>query len=182
MKKLLVAMLLLTLGQQAVAQSHNLNRTNTAGKEIEWMTWDEVQVAMKREPRKVWVDVYTDWCGWCKKMDKSTFSNAKVIDYVKDKFYFVKFNAEQREDIRFMGKMYAFDPSMKVNQLALELLHGQLSYPTGIFMEENFQSPQVVPGYLDVPQFEMILKYLGGGNYKTTKFEDWQKSFQATWG
>src|SRR5690606_15282352 len=46
---------------------------------INWMTWDEAQVAMKKQPKKVWVDVYTDWCGWCKVMDKKTFSNPEVI-------------------------------------------------------------------------------------------------------
>jgi len=183
----LAALALLLALQPAGAQSKQLNRTATketkapATGAINWMTLDEVQAAMKKQPRKVWVDVYTDWCGWCKVMDKKTFSNPEVIKYLNEHFYMVKVDAEQKTDIRFLGKMYAYQPERRVNAFAIELLQGQLSYPSGVFMEENFQTPQVVPGYLDVPQFEMVIKYLGEGAYKTTSFQDWQQNFKGTW-
>src|SRR6202008_4671840 len=72
------------------------------GEGIKWMNWDDVQVAMKKKPKKVWVDVYTDWCGWCKVMDKKTFSHPEVIKYMNEHFYAVKFNAESKEDIMFL--------------------------------------------------------------------------------
>lgn len=188
LSSLLAAALLLLTAQPMWAQSKNLNRTGTkeakaqnAADEVKWMTLDEVQAAMKKKPKKVWVDVYTGWCGWCKVMDQKTFSNPNVIKYVNDNFYMVKVDAEQKEDIRFLGKMYAYQPERRVNAFAIELLQGQLSYPSGVFMEENFQNPQIVPGYLDVPNFEMIIKYLGEGAYKTTKFEDWQQTFKGSW-
>src|SRR4249919_2233805 len=59
-------------------------------KEVNWMSIDDVQVAMKKQPRKVWIDVYTDWCGWCKRMDKTTFSDPNVIRYMNKHFYAVK--------------------------------------------------------------------------------------------
>lgn len=188
LSSLLAAALLLLTAQPMWAQSKNLNRTGTkeakaqnAADEVKWMTLDEVQAAMKKKPKKVWVDVYTGWCGWCKVMDQKTFSNPNVIKYVNDNFYMVKVDAEQKEDIRFLGKMYPYQPERRVNAFAIELLQGQLSYPSGVFMEENFQNPQIVPGYLDVPNFEMIIKYLGEGAYKTTKFEDWQQTFKGSW-
>lgn len=152
---------------------------------INWMTWDEVQVAMKKKPKKVWVDVYTDWCGWCKVMDKKVFNHPDVIKYMNENFYAVKFDAETKEDIRFMGKIYKFQPSANrsggTNALAIALLRGQLSYPTNVFMEENFQNPSPIPGYNPVPRMEMILKFLGEGTYKTQQFPEFEKSFKGTW-
>lgn len=149
--------------------------------EIQWMTWDDVQTKMKKEPRKVWVDIYTDWCGWCKVMDKKTYSNKEVIKYMNTKFYAVKFNAEKDDSIRFMGKMYYIPAGEKTNELAVQLMHGELSYPHSIFMDENFINPSPIPSYHPVPEMEMILKFLGENNYKSMKFEQFQKDFKPTW-
>ncbi len=146
---------------------------------INWMTWDEVQVAMKKEPRKVWVDVYTDWCGWCKVMDKKTFSNPDVIKYMNKHFYAVKFNAEAPQDIMFQGVKYGMEG--KTNKLAIQLMRENLSYPTMIIIEENFANPQPIPGYMPVQNIEMIMKYLGEGTYKTQNFEEYSKTFSSSW-
>jgi len=156
-------------------------QTGTDSTEIHWMTLDQVQEAMKKEPKKVYMDIYTDWCSWCKVMEKKTFSNANVIRYMNQKFYAVRLNAEQKDSIRFLGKMYGFVPEYKANQLAVDILHGQMSYPTSVIFEENFLQPQPVPGYLDVSNMEMILKYLGENTYKTVPFPDYQQGFKATW-
>jgi thioredoxin-related protein len=150
-------------------------------KEIHWLTLDEVQVKMKEAPKKVYMDIYTDWCGWCKVMERKTFTNDGVIKYMNEKYYAVRFNAEQQEQIRFMGKMYDFKPQYKANELAVELMHGQMSYPTSMLFEENFLNAQPVPGYQDVPTMEMILKFFGEGLYKTTKWEEYTKNFKPTW-
>ncbi len=149
--------------------------------EIHWMNLDEVQVAMNKEPKKVWIDVYTDWCGWCKRMDKTTFENPNVIRYMNAHFYAVKLNAEQRGDIRFGGVMYHADPSDRTHPFAKQLLHDHLSYPTSVFMEEEFRSPQLIPGYQDVKTMELILKYLGENYYKKVPFQQYQASFKPEW-
>ena len=150
-------------------------------KEIRWMSLDDVQVAMKKKPKKVFVDVYTDWCGWCKVMDKKTFSHPEVIKYINQNFYAVKLNAEQKEPIRFNGSMFNFKDEYRANEFAVNLLQGRMSYPTTVIMEENFQNPQPIPGYLDVPTIEKILKYLGEGAYKKQSFQEWDNAFKATW-
>ena len=149
--------------------------------EIHWMSLDDAQVAMKKEPKKVWIDVYTDWCGWCKKMDRETFTNPHVIAYMNKYFYAVKLDAEQKNDIRFLGKMYKYEADKRVNAFAFEILNGQLSYPTSVFMVENFQQPAQIPGYQNVQGLEMILKYLNEGTYKTVQFPEYQKTFKNEW-
>lgn len=148
--------------------------------EIHWMSIDEVQVAMKKAPKRVFMDVYTGWCGWCKVMDKKTFTNPEVIKYMNKNFYAVKFDAERQDSIRFMGKMYGFVADYRAHMLAVELLRGQMSYPTSVILEEEFQSPQVVPGYLDVPTIERVLKYINENN-KTKTWEDYSKEFKPSW-
>lgn len=149
--------------------------------EIHWLSIDEVQVAMKKKPKKVWFDVYTGWCGWCKVMDKKTFSNKDVIKYMNENFYSVKLDAESKDTIRFMGKSFGFVAQYRANQFAVEIMRGQMSYPTGVFMEEQFQNWQSIPGYHDVKEMEMILKYLGDNHYKTQKFDDYRASFKPSW-
>ena len=79
-----------------------------AQEKINWMTIEEAEAANKKEPRKLVIDVYTDWCGWCKKMDKDTFQNEKIAKYVNENYYAVKFNAEQKDSIVFLGQTFKF--------------------------------------------------------------------------
>lgn len=162
----------------------NKNKKTPAKKEtgIHWMSWDDAQEQMKKKPKKVWVDVYTDWCGWCKVMDKKTFTNPEVIKYMNENFYSIKFNSEKDDSIKLLGKMYYIKPENKVNDLAIELMRGQLSYPTSIFMDENFQNAVPIPGYQPVPQLEMLLHFLMEGKHKTgMSLEDYQKTFVPAW-
>ncbi len=152
--------------------------TSVNEKEVHWMSLDDVQAAMKKQPKKVLIDFYTGWCGWCKVMDKKTYSNPDVIKYINDNFYAVKFDAERKDTISFLNKEYGFTPEMRANAFAIQMLNGQLSYPTTLIMMENFQTPQPVPGYLDVAKMEMILKYLNENTYLTVKWEDYQKDFK----
>lgn len=149
---------------------------------IHWLTMDELQVAMKAKPKKVYMDVYTDWCGWCKRMDATTFSNKQLIKYMNRNFYAVKFNAERTDSVRFMGKMYGFSPQHNAHEIVVEIGQGQVrGYPTSIFMLENFQQPNVISSYLDVPTMEKILRYLAENRNKTQPFPEYEKTFVPTW-
>lgn len=150
-------------------------------REIKWMTWDEVQAAQKKEPRKIVIDVYTDWCGWCKRMDATTFVHPEIVKYVGEKFYAVKFDAETRETIRFTGKEYHYvsQGTRGYNQLAAEMLNGKLSYPTTVYLDENLNEIFPVPGYLDPSTFETVLNFIASNSYKTMPFDQFQKTFKG---
>lgn len=179
---LFLSVLLLALFVEASGGEKNKgNAPADDSTEIHWMTLDEVQVAMKKQPKKVFFDLYTDWCGWCKVMDKKTFSNKEVIRYMNKNFYAVKFNAERRDTVVFLGKMYGFEPTHGANQLAVELMGGRMSYPTSVILEEHFLNPAAIPGYLDVVMMEKVLKYLGENIYKSKQFPEYEKEFVASW-
>jgi thioredoxin-related protein len=147
--------------------------------EIKWLNFAEAQRLMAITPKKVYVDIFTDWCGWCKVMDKKTFQNPDVVKYMNANFYCIKFNAEKDNAIYFMGKMYELENG--VSALASKLMNGKLSYPTSIFMEEGFNNPQPVPGYLDLVNYETIVTYLAGGSSKTIAFDKYKETFKPSW-
>lgn len=179
MKKLLVV-LPVVIGIVALSF---INKPAPAAEEggIKWMTWKEVQEAQKKEPRKIVVDVYTDWCGWCKRMDATTFKNPEIIKYVGEKFYAVKFDAETRETIHFNGKDYKYvsQGNRGYNELAAEILSGQLSYPTTVYFDEKMAEIFPVPGYLDPQTFETVLNFIGSNSYQSMKYEEYQPKFKG---
>lgn len=101
-------------------------------------------------PKKIFVDVYTDWCGWCKRMDATTFTDEAVIDYVNEHFYAVKLNAESKENISLKG--------MNTNGIELARSFRVSAYPTIVFIDETFQRVTPVPGYRKAEEFRDILK------------------------
>jgi len=159
--------------------------------EIHWISLEEAMHSMQKEQRKIYIDMYTDWCGWCKKMDATTFKDPNVVKYMNEKFYCVRFNAEIKDTLRFLTNVYCkyywYDPAAKCNTLAAELLHGKMSYPTAVFLEEGnfmeliFQGGIPVPGYQDVKGMEKILKYFGENIYKTKSWDEYDKAFIQYW-
>jgi thioredoxin-related protein len=186
---LLVAVIFMSLPALSIADGKKKKPAETKTeaakkepKEIEWITsFDVLQAKMQQSPRKVLMDVYTGWCGWCKKMDAATYTNPELIKYVSNNFYAFKLDAERKDTIHFNGKTYFFEPSYKCNTIAMELLGGRLSYPTSVLMLENFQNPTPVPGYMTVPQIEYVLSYFGDNAYKHQKWDEYQKTYHATW-
>jgi thioredoxin-related protein len=170
-------------GEQPVSAPDGNGKT-TAGAdstEIHWMTIQEAEAAMKKKPKKVWVDMYTGWCGWCKVMDKKTFSNPAVIRYINENFYAVKFDAETKQTIRFRGTDYGLSTDGRVNQLAAKLLNGQLSYPSSILISENWEHAYLFAGYLNVAQTEEVLRYFNEVNYKTVSWQQHEAGFRSSW-
>lgn len=148
---------------------------NVHSQEIEWLSWSEaIEMANTDDrPKKIFVDVYTDWCGWCKKMDRDTFNNPEVSDYMKDKFYMVKLDAESKEDIQYMGKTFKYIEQGRggYHELAAALLQGRLSFPTTIFLNEKQEILSPIPGYQGPETFLKIAKYYGDEIYKSTSWE-----------
>jgi thioredoxin-related protein len=153
-------------------------------KSIKWYTFEEAEVLMKQQPKIILIDLYTNWCTWCKKMDKDIYQNPYVIDYINQHYYPIKFNAEHKKNVIFNGKTYT--PFKKggrtVNEMALYLTQGQLSYPSTIILEDGLNMPFVYGGYLELYQMESILVYYAE-YYKANKanMNDFARNYQYKW-
>lgn len=154
-----------------------------AGEEVkvQWLSFEEAVEKSKTEKKKIFIDVYTDWCGWCKVMDKNTFSQPVIAKYLNDHFYAVKLDAEQKEDITFREQTFKFVPSGRkgYHQLAAALLQNKMSYPTVVFLDEEFNIIQPLPGYQKPEAFEPIVMYFGSNSYKNTDWPTFQKEFES---
>ncbi len=183
MKKYIL-LLPLTLFSYAVslAQSHEAFESAPANPGlVNWMTFEQAVAKSKIQKKKIFIDVFTDWCGWCKVMDKNTFSEPQVAKILNEDFYPVKFNAEQREDIAFNGHTFKFisNGNSGVHQLAASLLNNQMSYPTVVFLDEEFRIIQPLPGYQKAPEFHKIIQFIGEDHYKSIKWDQWQTTYKS---
>ena len=75
---------------------------------IKWISFEEAVMLSEKTPKKLFIDVYTSWCGWCKKMDATTFKEKEVVSFINENFYPVKLNAETRDTIRFREKEFKY--------------------------------------------------------------------------
>jgi thioredoxin-related protein len=148
---------------------------------LPWLSLKQAQEKGKTEPKILIIDIYTDWCYWCKVMEEKTYSHQEVADYINQHFYAVKFNAETRDSISWKGQTFLYNPDYKVNELALSLTQGQLAFPTTVIVTPDNNAPQYISGFLKPSDLEPILKYFGDGAYKSQSFSEFSKSFHARW-
>jgi thioredoxin-related protein len=175
---------LIIIASAIVSNSGYAQQTAPASTDkIKWLDFEDAVAQNKKKPKKMFIDMYTDWCGWCKKMDASTFINPVIVEYMNENFYAVKFNAERKDTITFNGKKYYNqNPAgqRSSHELAMELLSGRMSYPSFILLDQDVQKITVVPGFRKAPEFEAILHYIGEDAYKTQKWEEFSASFKGT--
>lgn len=133
-------------------------------------TWESFDAGMNKakvQNKTILVDIYTDWCSWCKKMDASTYTDAKVKDYLKKNYTIIKLNAEGSTPITYKGK--------KMSPAEFAQGMGVTGYPATLFMKSNGDGITLVPGYAEAPQFLNILTYIGENRWEKQKFEEYLK-------
>jgi thioredoxin-related protein len=157
--------------------------------EIKWMTMNEALAAQEKAPKKIFMDVYTTWCGPCKLLDKNTFSDKDVIEFINKNYYAVKFNAEGTEKITYQDFTYT-NPNYQADRKGRNSTHffadalKLRGYPSLVFFKDNGDLIQAVPGYKTPEQLEIYLKMIANDDYlKLTTAEAWQdyqKNFKNT--
>ncbi len=172
MKKLIIFAVVILSGLNIQAQQDK----------VKWYSFEEAIEMNNKNPRLVLIDVYTDWCGWCKKMKKNTFNHPEIAEYINKNFYPVRFNAETDKKVTFKGKSYVKqgNKSRSPHQLAIALLQGKMSYPSVAYLNEKNKLITAVPGYYGPKDMESILKYFVQEAYKKESFQDFQKDFKHT--
>lgn len=155
------------------------NSKTLAQNKIKWYTWKEAVEKSSKTKKKIFVDIYTDWCGWCKKLDKTTFAEDHIAKYINENYYAVKFDAEMKEAVTIRGTEYNFVNSgpRGYHELAAYIMQGRMSYPTVAFLDEDMNLIQAIPGFQDVPTFEMIITYFGSNTHKSTPWNKFMSQY-----
>ena len=147
----------------------------------DWTTLEEAEKKLKNNNIPVLIDLYTDWCGWCKVMDRKTWSDPQVRSYLQANFTPVKINAESPKSIVWNNEQYRWQPNQRTHEFALFIAGPRLSYPTLVIIPAAGEAPQAIPGYLKPRELEPILKYFGEGHWKKIDFPTFHKTFNSSW-
>lgn len=148
---------------------------------INWMSFEEAMEASESEPKMWFIDMYTDWCGWCKRMDATTFQDEHIIESINENYYAVKFDAERKDDIVVGDSTYSFIPNGRrgYHALAAQMMNGRLSYPTYVFLNEKREVVTTVPGYKVQTEMLPILEFMAQYDpvSNPTDFQTYMQSF-----
>lgn len=134
--------------------------------DLNWRTFEEALKIAKTEDKVILVDFFTDWCGWCKKMDSETYSNKEIVDLLHKDFVTVKINPEKQ------GSITLGDQTLSWERFAAEV--GVTGYPATAFFTPNFQLIDLVPGYYDPGNMELLLNFMSKEMYQKISFQDYR--------
>lgn len=169
MKTYIKTLLLIGIGLFATLHSP----LSTIQAQVKWHSVEEAASA-NIGSRLYLVDFYTDWCGYCKKMDRETFVDPTVAKIINKYYYPVKFNAESRKRFTWFGKAYeAAGGRSRVHEFA----RGVQGYPTTVFYRADGSVFQVVPGYSTAKDYTVILWFFASGDYQRYPFDRYQRIF-----
>lgn len=149
---------------------------------VKWLSFKEAQEKNKEVKKPFIIDLYTDWCGWCKHMMRTTYSNEGLAGYINTYFYPVKFDAETKDTIEYNGKIYkptSAQPKTP-HELALKFLGNSLTYPSTMFVTNNFEYNLLTQGYLEDKKIEPLLIFMVENAWQTAPYEEFAKHFNNT--
>lgn len=157
-----------------------ISKKNKIYKEIHWLTLEQAVTLNSKKPRKICIDVYADWFGWCKSYENLTLNNPVIAKYINEHFYAVKFNAERKDTVKYRGKIYVNHSRSGMSQthnLTKKFLNGKISYPSLVFLNEKMDIIETISGYMEPDELEVYLNYLGSNAYKTQSIDNYRSTF-----
>ncbi len=162
---------------------------NVYSQQINWISINELEDVLKTNEKNIIIDIYTNWCGPCKLMEKNTFQNKYISKFINENYHAVKFNAEGNETVTFTEKVFQ-NPNFDVKRVnTRNATHeftrflGVSAYPTTIFLDKDMSLITPVRGYLIPKQLEIYLELFKNDQYKKITsqldFDNFIKSFES---
>jgi len=146
--------------------------------EINWVSFEEAVELNKTTPKPIIVDIYATWCGPCKRLNKVTFKNKVIVEYINENFYAVKFNGEQTDSVTYKGKTF-LGSNRRTHQFTGYLTNNSGSYPTISFFNKNEELIQAIPGYIPPKAFEPILHFFAEEIYLKQNWSTFTEEFKG---
>jgi thioredoxin-related protein len=153
-----------------------------AQEKVNWLSFKKAIEINKTNPKPLLIAIYTDWCGWCKKMDKETYTNPIIAKYVNENYHAVRLNGEGKDPITYKDYTFKFNQqgNTKYHELSAALQNGKLSYPTTVILNKEEQLLDRIPGYLTPRKMEMVLAFFIKKDRKEKNWGDFVKNFKST--
>ena len=165
----------------ALTTSLSLMSIILSAQSVNWLSWDDAMSKAQVEQRKIIIDIYTEWCTWCKKMEQTTFRDSVVVKYINDNYYAIKFDAQSKDPIVYQGKTYKFENGIwkgGYHQFAAAISNGQVKLPTVVFLDENASLLQALPGFRNALEMELMTAYFNGDHHKSTPWKTFVTAYQ----
>jgi uncharacterized protein YyaL (SSP411 family) len=121
--------------------------------ELKWYSFNEGYELAQKTGKVMLVDVYTDWCGWCKRMDRDTYSKPEIIEYINTHYIPIKFNPEIT-NLTYNYKNRQLNGMELMGAIGNNEIRG---YPATVFLLPVKDTYKVVPGYYDATRFQTLL-------------------------
>ncbi len=160
---------------------------NISSEDFKWYSINEALEAQKTSGKKMFIDVYTNWCGPCKMLEANTFSNATIRNLLTEYYIPTKFNAEGADTIIFQEQTFVnpkpnAGPRQSTHQFTYFIAQtpNGVAYPTMVFLDEELNMLQPIAGYLTAERLEPILEYFGKVHYKSVKWELFRTEFESS--
>lgn len=133
--------------------------------ELKWNKFDEGLSLAKKNNKKVLIDVYADWCKWCKKMDAEVFTNDTIAPYLKKNYVLIKLDGESQEKIKYKGET--------MTAAAFAQGFGVTGFPTVLFLEPDGEAITKVPGFINAENFLPMITFFGDDHYKKLTWQEY---------
>lgn len=139
--------------------SQILNSPNVPERDtIDWKSFEAVEKEAKENPRLIFIEVYTDWCKWCKKLENEVFTDSTIISLLNKNYYCIKLNGEEKNPIRFFNQEFRYHPITKTHELARALLNEDLSYPSIVILNTSYEIERIISGFQSKEELSIMLK------------------------
>lgn len=171
--------ILLTVFVTFIFLFHSYGQSYDSG--IKWMSIDKALELQKDEPRKLLVEVYTKWCKVCHKLDQLSLSKEHIAEYINENYYPVKFDAESKAPIYYMGNKYEFknDGSSGYHAFAYKITHGKLNYPSLVFIDNDLRVIQSINGFQSPSKLIRILTYFADNYNKKIPWNEFNNRYNS---
>ncbi len=146
------------------------------------IAWQPLHLAFERaryQDRLLLIYFYTPWCSPCMLMDQHSWAHPVIATYATANFHCVRLNAEDRDSLPFNGSLFPYLPELHANQLAYLLLEGKMEYPALVVMDPSGTVLLKLHGLIPVRLLDEILRYFGGGFYRSMSWEAFRKTYPS---
>lgn len=138
--------------------------TSNGDRDFDYYTMANAQKMAESNDKKIIVDVYTDWCTFCKQLENEVYPDDRIGQVVNEYFYVVRINAESDEMLVYNGK--------KISMRDFAELLGVSTYPSTVFIDKSGTTIGQQSGYMEVEVFEKLLAFVGSSAYRTMQFDE----------